>query len=299
MTNVVYRNKYRILSAKAVSDGIFGLRIDAPEIAFSAAPGQFVNVYLEDNAMLLPRPVCIADASDDALGLAYAVVGGGTKKLSSLKNGDRIELMGPLGTGFFSYPGSPMDEPRTERYAKPFEVLLIGGGSGVPPLYFAAKKLRGKFYEKIRLRAFLGFREAPWFVGEFRGICDEVAVASETEGAAGVCGLVTDLLDKAYPSGIQAGLASAPPALAIACGPRPMLKAVSQWCAAKDIPLRVSLEERMGCGYGACAGCTVKTRPLDDEAKPQNGPGKPDAEGIIRKKVCVHGPVFWSDEVVW
>jgi len=289
-TNVAFRNKYRVLTAKAVSDGIFELGIDAPEIAFSAEPGQFVNIYTEDSAMLLPRPVSIADASNDTLRLVYAVVGGGTKKLSGIRSGDRIELMGPLGAGFFNYPGSPMDETCAEKYTKPFDVLLIGGGSGIPPLYFAAKKLKGTFYEEIRLSAFLGFREAPWLVEEFKGICDGVAVASETKGAAGVFGLVTDLLDD--PS-------SPSPALALACGPRPMLEAVSQWCAASDIPLRVSLEERMGCGYGACAGCTVKTRPLDDVTKPQNGPGKPDAEGIIRKKVCVHGPVFWADEVVW
>ena len=89
------------------------------------------------------------------------------------------------------------------------------------------------------------------------------------------------------------------PSLALACGPWPMMAAASEWCKTRTIPLRVSLEERMGCGYGACAGCAVRTLLLNDPAKPQNGPSVIDAEGFIRKKVCVHGPVFWADEVVW
>jgi dihydroorotate dehydrogenase electron transfer subunit len=78
-----------------------------------------------------------------------------------------------------------------------------------------------------------------------------------------------------------------------------MLAAVAGWCAQNDISLRVSLEERMGCGYGACAGCTAKTRSLNDPEKPQNGPNNAGEDGVIKKKVCVHGPVFWADEVVW
>ena len=240
------------------------------------------------------------------------------------------------------------------------EVLLIGGGTGGPPLYFAARSLvRGpkaglapeqgpapwqshelepdsKIPAGIRMRqtdcpgfpagirmkqtacpgfpagaalkltACLGFSAEPWYAEKFEAICDDVYVASETDGTAGFCGNVIELLDTIYPLAewgrkqlYSEETAKPYPDLALACGPKPMLAAAAKWCGARDIPLRVSLEERMGCGYGACAGCTIDTKLLNDAAKPQNGPAVPDESGIVRKKVCVHGPVFWADEVVW
>ena len=280
------RGKYTITQNKEISPGIFEIRFDAPDICGAAAGGQFVNVYLPGGSMLLPRPLGIA-GSDGGLTLVYAVVGAGTEALSLIEEGERIELMGPLGEGVFDYIGNTAKE-----------ILLIGGGLGIPPLLFAAQKMKEERGD-VNLTAFLGYRSDPFYVQEFKSVCGEVHVASETEGAAGFCGNVIDLLDSAGAKGELALDCGPRPMLALACGPRPMLAAAAGWCAERDIPLRVSLEERMGCGYGACAGCTVETRFLGDEKRPQNGPYFPDGNGITRKKVCVHGPVFWADEVVW
>jgi dihydroorotate dehydrogenase electron transfer subunit len=181
-------------------------------------------------------------------------------------------------------------------------VVLIGGGVGIPPLHFAAKKLREVYQGKIIIEAMLGFREEPWYLTEFESVCDTVHVISEKEGATQQTGNVIDLMDsvdgiasccdraaacndKEETCNDEAGVRKGGGVLALSCGPRIMLEAVSVWCADRDLPLRVSLEERMGCGYGACAGCTVNIR--EDEMK------------VVRKKVCVDGPVFWADEVVW
>jgi len=269
------RGNYKIISVKNIAPDVFELRLHAPEIARDASAGQFVNIYLPDGAMLLPRPISIADSYDDELVLVFAVVGAGTKALSLMGSGEYIELMGPLGSGFFDYPDA-------EEF---FRVLLIGGGAGVSPLRFAARELRR---DNKSIAAFLGFAGKPWYTGEFYAVCDEVNIASETAGEASFHGNVIEMLDA------EAGFD-----LALACGPRPMMAAAALWCAARDIPLRVSLEERMGCGYGVCAGCTVPLRLLNDAQKPQNGPSIKDPNGVTKKKACVHGPVFWADEVIW
>ena len=290
--NQAFRGKYGIIKNEDIIPGIYELCVEAPEIAQGAAAGRFVNIYLPGGAMLLPRPVSIADARDGALTLVYGIVGAGTKALAELTAGCGLEVMGPMGTGFFDYPGSPTDAFPAEVFREEYEILLIGGGVGIPPLHFAARMLRAAVRGRVKIRAVLGFREYPWYTKEFEHVCDEVLIASETEGLAPFHGNVIGLLEKAYTDKEGVGLA-------LACGPRPMLAAASAWCGSRGIPLRISLEERMGCGYGACAGCTAGTRPLNDESKPQNGPAAADAAGIIKKKVCVHGPVFWADEVIW
>jgi dihydroorotate dehydrogenase electron transfer subunit len=112
-------------------------------------------------------------------------------------------------------------------------------------------------------------------------------------------GNVIDLLDASLGEGGPPGADSAPQTqtLALCCGPKPMMAAAAAWCAARGIELRVSLEERMGCGYGACAGCTCRTRPVS--GKPSSGPTIAGPDGTVKKKICAHGPVFWGDEVVW
>ena len=309
--NKAYRGKCRVTRHEKAAEDVFELCIAAPGIAGAATPGQFVNVYLSGGDMLLPRPLSIADCRGSEIKLMYAVTGKGTERLSGILEGESVEVMGPLGTGFFDYPGCPMYTGAAEKDAgkgaaeesaagkdvdkkgkNPFAVLLIGGGVGLAPLHFAARRLRERLGEGVWIEAFLGFRGQPWHTFEVERFCDEAGYAAEAFFPGAFHGNVMEMLEKAYPEGLKADLA-------LACGPRPMMAAAAGWCAARRIPLRVSLEERMGCGYGACAGCTARTRPLDDGSKPQNGPTAPDAEGIIRKKVCVHGPVFWADEVVW
>ncbi|MDR0876212.1 MAG: hypothetical protein LBN12_08400 [Clostridiales Family XIII bacterium] len=329
----VVRDHYRIVKNEPVTEGVFELILDAPDIARAAAPGQFVNVYLPDGAMLLPRPISIAGADKNTgeLSLIYAVVGAGTQALSLLRAAsdfapNTIEMMGPLGTGFFDYPGGLLIR---EGASKTRRVILIGGGAGIPPLLFAAQKLRGIYGADVAIAAFLGYRKDPWLDERFGRICDEVHTISgpatvvdlldgsrvgarddrvgarddrggardDSGGARDDRGGARDDSGGARDDG--GTFAREDDVLALSCGPRPMLAAVSAWCVQNSISLRVSLEERMGCGYGACAGCTAKTRPLNDPEKPQNGPNNPGPDGIIKKKVCVHGPVFWAEEVVW
>jgi len=268
-----FRGKYHVRACENIAPEVFELRIDAPEIATASSAGQFVNVYLPGGAMLLPRPISIADAGEDSLVLVFAAVGAGTEIMSGFKGGDRIELMGPLGKGFFVYPGNPL----SAKDAEPVKVLIIGGGTGVPPLYFAARELKREKGEAVKLTACLGFAGQTWYKDDFGRVCDEVYIGSETEDRADFKGNVIELLDT-----LDSGGANEKPDLALTCGPRPMLSAAAKWCGARGIPLRASLEERMGCGYGACAGCAVTTR-----------------AGTIKKKVCTEGPVFWADEVVW
>ena len=347
-----FRGNYSITKHKEITPGIFELCVKAPEIAGAASAGQFVNIYLPGGVMLLPRPMGIADAGGDVLTLVYATVGKGTGILSHISEGKELEIMGPLGTGFFNYSGSPTEEdftpdrqgPRkTQRLPEPqisqrlpepqeslrpqrsqglpeiYNVLLIGGGTGIPLLYFAARKLKVALRGRVRVVAVLGFREHPWYEDRLESACDMVKLCSETEGMAEFHGNVIELMDAAFAEGARNTAKPSEIDLALAVGPRPMMEAAAQWCASRDIPLRVSLEERMGCGYGACAGCIQKTRPLvkasdsssafnplaSNPSTPQNGPneadkvGEVDEDGIVRKKVCVHGPVFWADEVIW
>ena len=282
------RGKYKIIKNGEISPGLFELTVETPDIAGVATAGQFVNVYLPGGETILPRPISIAGVSGNDLTVVYAVIGKGTKTMTGFGAGDMIEIMGPLGTGFFDYIGSPTDESSSLTDNEDSTILLIGGGAGIPPLRFAAEKLKATKKGNTKIVAALGYAKAPWYQEEFKEVCDEVLLISETPGETSISGRVTDLLN-----GIEN------PCFAITCGPRPMLKAVSDWCSERKVPLRVSMEERMGCGYGACAGCIIKTIAIDDPEKPQKGPNNPDSEGIIRKKVCVHGPVFWADEICW
>ena len=285
MMKKVYRGKYRILTSKKLTSEMHELKIVSADISRTASAGQFVNVYLPGGEMLLPRPIGITDTGGATLTITFAAIGKGTRALTHYRADDYVELMGPLGSGFFDYEGSPVDEAA---------LLLIGGGSGVAPLLFAAREMIKKANGSAKITACLGFPREPWYREEFENVCNEVGISSEAEGMAEFHGNVVELVDSLYIPGKKER-----PVLALACGPRPMLEAAAKWCLARDIPLRVSMEERMGCGYGACAGCAVATRLLYDKNKPQNGPDTPDDNGIIKKKVCAHGPVFWADEVVW
>ena len=310
------RGEYRITRNEKIGSGIYEICLEAPDIVGAAAAGQFVNVYLSGGEMLLPRPISIADADDETLILVYAVVGKGTRALAGYNAGSRLEVMGPLGTGFFDYEGdagllrdtsNDKESARNDggdagllRFARndvesarndKKTLLLIGGGTGIPPLHFAARKARDEWQSNVNIVAALGYPESPWYEKEFEKVCDEVYIASERRGDAPFTGNVVELL-RTHDEG-EAGLLrdarndggsarnneesdylGARTGLALACGPLAMLEAAYEWCAAGGIPLRVSMEQRMGCGYGACSGCMI------------NG-----------KKVCADGPVFWAGEV--
>ena len=211
-------------------------------------PGQFVNIALEGR--FLRRPISVCDWSEDSLTLIYKVVGDGTADMSRMEPGTQLDLLTGLGNGF-----------STDREAH--RPLLVGGGVGVPPLYGLAKRLIAK---GVRPTVILGFNTAAevFCADEFRAAGAEVIIAT-ADGSAGVKGFVTDAmkgLDFDY---------------FYACGPMPMLRAL---CTATDCDGELSMEERMGCGFGACMGCSCKT-----------------SDGGY-KRICKEGPVFRRDEII-
>jgi dihydroorotate dehydrogenase electron transfer subunit len=184
------------------------------------------------------------------------VRGEGTRWLADRKMGDVLDVLGPLGRGF---------DVSGDR------ILVAGGGIGVPPLLFAAKRAK-------ETHAVLGFRTARAVImpGDFNECCSAVQITTD-DGSIGRPGFVDGT--------VRAKLEAVSFDRVLACGPKPMLKAVARVCSEMGVPLQVSLEERMACGVGACLGCACKTK---------------GADGYEHyRHVCSDGPVFNAEEVVW
>jgi dihydroorotate dehydrogenase electron transfer subunit len=263
----------RVTSNSEIAKGVYRL-----ELGFGAGglggprpprPGQFVTLRLLERDMLLPRPFSICDVSERGIALVYGVVGAGTKAMSGYAPGAALRVSGPSGNGF--------DTDAAEGYGR---VTLVGGGLGAPPLLLLAKELRRK--TGAALKAVLGFRSEAFLVDEFAACCDAVLLATE-DGSQGYRGTALGLLKN------EAGTGGAGGDYYFACGPAPMLRALARFAGGQGIPLQLSLEERMGCGYGACLGCVCKTA------------ASRGAEGgsVANRRVCVDGPVFFGDEVAW
>ncbi|MGL4363483.1 MAG: dihydroorotate dehydrogenase electron transfer subunit [Cellulosilyticaceae bacterium] len=244
-----------IVSNIKVANDVYKMVIEAKEIAENAKPGQFVNIYTKSESMLLPRPISLCEIGKTTVTLVYGVVGKGTKEFATYKAGDSIRISSALGNGY--------------KIQKSDVSILVGGGIGVPPLLELSKHLEGK---KI---AILGFRDEPFLVEELEAQGVTVYVATDS-GKAGFKGNVVQLMEK---EGIVGDYC-------YSCGPKPMLRALTDFCESKNMPVQVSLEERMGCGYGACVGCVCKTKTTDEK-------------GYELKKVCKDGPVFLGSEVSW
>jgi dihydroorotate dehydrogenase electron transfer subunit len=247
------------------------------QVAKSAKPGQFVHIQVSDTYdPLLRRPLSIAgiDQDREEVTIYYRVAGKGTDLLTRISVNEQVSALGPLGTGFTI--------PHTG------ELLLIAGGIGVFPLYSLIQVLSTA---KVSVKLLWGgenqefLESADFNYLKYLGVDYEV---STLDGSLGYQGLVTDLLEKELktsktPTGKE--IKSARLLRAAACGPRGMLKAVTAICLKNDIPVEVSLEERMACGIGACLGCVCTVRGKDGNLK--------------RKRVCKEGPVFDGEEVAW
>lgn len=250
----------RILSNTCIAKDIYTMVLLSPGIVEAIEkPGQFINLYPKEKHTLLPRPISISqfDREKQTLTVIYAVVGDGTQQFSHLLEGDSLQISGPMGNGF-TLP------------EKAGDYVIVGGGIGVPPLLGLAQKLKGN------LTVILGFRHEPILVKEFETLGATVYVATE-DGNVGHKGNVIDILKDKKITG----------QMVFSCGPKPMLKALNTWCQEKDIPVQVSLEERMACGIGVCVGCVCK----------QQDPT--EADGWAYKKTCSDGPVFMGSEVIW
>lgn len=243
------QGKYIITENGRIARGIYRMVLEGDTSAVTA-PGQFVNIHLDGH--YLRRPISICDWDEKHITLLYKVVGHGTEKMSQLTVGTILDLLTGLGNGFTV----------NEKSEHP---LLVGGGIGLAPLYGLAKRV-GSCMVIIGSAT----KEELFYVEEFRKLGAEVIVATD-DGSEGIKGFVTDAL-----SSLISHLSSLD--YFYSCGPMPMMRAL---CRAVDgMDGQLSLEERMGCGFGACMGCSVNTA---------DGP----------KRVCKEGPVFRKEEVIW
>ncbi len=247
----------RVMENRSIADGFYTLTLQAPRSAATAQPGQFVQVTCEGHQLCRPISICEVDREEGFLRLVYQIRGKGTAWLSQRSEQDSLRILAPLGHGFT--PPEGVKHP-----------VVVGGGLGVPPLLELAKGMKNS-------AALLGFRNQSAVIlkEDFETVGAETEIATD-DGSLGHHGLVTDLLRRRIEEGKCDYIA--------ACGPLPMLRGVAELARDAGIPCQVSLEERMGCGMGACLVCVCKVK-------------KADGEGYAR--VCADGPVFWAQEVVF
>ena len=237
---------FEILSNEALTDSVYKMVLRGDTSAITT-PGQFVNIQLD--GLFLRRPISVCDYDENTLTIIYKVVGKGTEAMSVMTAGQKLDILIGLGNGYdLSLSG---DAP-----------VLLGGGVGVPPMYNLAKMLiaQGKSVSVI-----LGFNTAKecFYEEAFKGLGCNVQVTT-VDGSYGKKGFVTDALPENY-------------TYFYTCGPEPMLKAVYK---ATNTSGQMSFEERMGCGFGACMGCSCKT-----------------LTGY--KRICKEGPVMKKEEILW
>lgn len=238
---------FEILSNEALTPSVYRMTLSGDTSAITA-PGQFVNIRLAGK--FLRRPISVCDWEDWKLTLVYKVVGHGTAQMAAMAPGESLDILTGLGNGY--------DLTLTGEHP-----VLVGGGVGVPPMFGLAKHLRalGKPVQVI-----LGFntREEIFYEEEFKALGCTVYVTT-VDGSYGIPGFVTDALKNLSYSHF------------CACGPEPMLKALY---AASTTSGQMSFEERMGCGFGACMGCSCKTL-------------------TGSKRICKDGPVMKKEEILW
>ena len=231
----------------ALTDTVYRMVLVGDTSAVTA-PGQFVNIKLD--GMYLRRPISVCDCVDGELTIVYKVVGKGTEEMAKMDLGTRLDVLTGLGNGY----DLTLSENRP---------LLIGGGVGVPPMYMLAKELRAMGKE---VQVILGFnkKEEIFYEEEFKALGCTVYVTT-VDGSYGTKGFVTDVMkDLSY-------------TYFYTCGPEPMLKAIF---GASKTEGQFSFEERMGCGFGACMGCSCQT-----------------VTGY--KRICKEGPVLKKEEILW
>ena len=238
---------FKITSNEKIARDIFKMTL-AGDTSAITAPGQFVNIKLD--GFFLRRPISVCDCVGENLTLIYKTVGRGTEQMSRMKNGDELDLLTGLGNGYNTKisGGSP---------------LLVGGGVGVPPMYMLCRKL---ISEGKNVTVVLGFnsKDDVFYENEFRALGADVHIAT-ADGTYGIKGFVTDVIkDMQY-------------TFFYTCGPEPMFRAMHKMM---KTPGQYSFEERMGCGFGACMGCSCKTL-------------------TGNKRICKEGPVMESEEIIW
>ena len=240
---------YRVESNVQLTSTVYRMVVSG-DVSALTRPGQFVNFKIDGLYLRRPISVCDYDTEAGTITLIYKVVGVGTEKLAEAKVGDRFDLLVGLGNGYDVTTAG--DAP-----------VLIGGGVGIPPLYGLCRVLRA---EGKRVKVILGFntKDEIFYEDAFKALGAEVYVTT-VDGSYGTKGFVTNVLTELEYSYFYT------------CGPMPMFKAVN---AASVTSGQFSFEERMGCGFGACMGCSCKTK-------------------YGNKRICKDGPVLEKEEIVW
>jgi len=239
---------YTVLSNEKIADSIYLMVLDGDTSAFTK-PGQFLNIKLD--GLFLRRPISVCDYDDDTITIIYKVVGEGTEKMAEMECGEQLDILTGLGNGFDTSLSG--DAP-----------LLIGGGVGVPPMYGLCKKL---IEEGKKVSVILGFNKESeiFYKEEFERLGATVYITT-VDGSVGTKGFVTDVMKNLEYSFFYT------------CGPMPMFKAIEKTAKTSG---QFSFEERMGCGFGACMGCSCKTL----------------TGGY--KRICKDGPVMMREEILW
>lgn len=251
-----YDEKAKLINKEQIKEDLFKYTLQTENIAKNAKPGNFIEMKVADTStVFLRRPISIFNIDGNNIEVIFQVKGKGTKCLSEKQVGDEIDILGPLGLGTFE----------VDNFDK---VAIIGGGIGVFPLYELAKQLKGK----TKINTYLGFRNKDFVVveEEFKAVSDNLIITTD-DGSYGEKGFAIDFLKR-----------DEKPDMIYACGPLPMLKAVKAYADENNIKCQISLEERMGCGIGACLGCAVKVVKNGEERYGH---------------VCKDGPVFYSKDV--
>jgi dihydroorotate dehydrogenase electron transfer subunit len=230
-----------------LTETVFKMQLSG-DVSDITAPGQFVNIKLD--GLYLRRPISVCDSENGVLTLVYKVVGKGTEQMSAMQVGEKLDILTGLGNGYNT----------TVSGEKP---VLLGGGVGVPPLYMLCKKLIAQGKE---VTVILGFntKDEIFYEEDFKALGAKVYVTT-VDGSYGIKGFVTDALKEVDYTYFYT------------CGPEPMLKALYKASATSG---QFSFEERMGCGFGACMGCSCKT-----------------VTGY--KRICKDGPVLKKEEILW
>lgn len=250
-----YCGKYPIIEKNTLAKGVYSFEIDAPELADEAQPGQFAMIGAPGFTLRRPISICGIDRERGALRFVFEVRGNGTEAIASLGEGESLDVIAPLGNGF--------------RIPEGKRIVVVGGGIGVPPL------LGVSHVSRELCTAIIGFRDYSKIIleDEFKENGSETVLCTD-DGSVGQQGMVTVPLEEVLQKGETA--------VVMACGPTPMLKAVVDMCGRYGVPCQVSLEQRMGCGVGACVACSCMTVRDGKE---------------YYSRVCKDGPVFNAEEV--
>jgi dihydroorotate dehydrogenase electron transfer subunit len=256
-----FQGKIKIISKIEINKEVFSIRVERPEAIAKVKAGQFFNLKTSDyGSPMLRRPISVSGYDEKSIEFTIKILGEGTQQLSQFKVGDCIDVMGPLGNGY---------ECSAET-----NVLVIGGGIGIAPIKGLIEQLRFQ-NPNIKVTTILGFKEEPYLEDTFKQLSDLLYIVSEEDDRY-ERGFVTAPLERVLDKQYQ---------MAYACGPTPMLKAITSLFNALEVPVQLLMEEKMACGIGACLVCTCKIKEGDF--------------GYKHQRMCKDGPMFYGSEVIF